>query len=252
MLSDALYPEGSRLVVPMPLVVNSLPDSTPEQKKEALREVLRLALVPEDRIERIVDLLDIDGTGQVYITGEAMVRLAETLNGIDSEEGAQASSLTVFRALLYEEGSAPSGAMTAITFFGIPGQVIGRRAELLQVVKAFSPEGAEVFKRVYALEDLRDGCAAVVEVAPGPGGGRLKRVLNPDDPITVESCLALAIKDGGRFDLDGAENGGVTDPAFALEGETRSRGEGSGCTAVGSFAPWLLLPLALLAAGRRR
>jgi len=68
----------------------------------------------------------------------------------------------------------------------------------------------------------------------------------------------LAIKDGGRFDLDGEENGIVTDPAFLLEGTRKDDPDlptgGSGCVSGGTFSPSLLVllaPLALLAGFRR-
>ena len=79
-------------------------------------------------------------------------------------------------------------------------------------------------------------------------------MLKPSDLITPSCRLALAIKDGGTFDLDGVENGLLIDPAFIVAGEiksapTPSKG-GGGCTTQG-FAPALLIlltPLALLTA----
>jgi hypothetical protein len=69
----------------------------------------------------------------------------------------------------------------------------------------------------------------------------------------------LAIKDGGRFDLDGLQNGKVTDPAFLLEGTRKDDPDlptgGSGCTSGDPFSPLLLVllaPLALLAGFLRR
>lgn len=256
---DTPLPEGSRPSVPTPLVVTLPPDPTPEQKKDALREALREALVPGERIEEIVDLLAIDDTGQVYITDDGMDRLRKLLDSLEIPEGAGGSPLSVFRAVLDAEGSALTASesgTTAVVFFRIPEGFIGKRADRLQVVKMLSSEAAEAFVRVYTLEDLRDGCAAVVDVEAVPGGEKLKRVLNPDDLISAESRVALAIRDGGYFDLDGKRNGGVTDPAFIVEGEAKaSFGGGGGCTSVGSFSPSqlaLLTPLALLLFRRRR
>ena len=134
---------------------------------------------------------------------------------------------------------------------------------MARVVKVFSSQSAEAFKRVYSFEELLDGCAAVVQVKSVPGGEELTGILAPHEVIDANSRLAVAISDGGRFDLDGAVNGAVSDPAFLVEGEPKSPPDpddpqgphgGSGCTAGGSFSPSLLLllaPLTLLIIGRR-
>lgn len=262
---DTPLPEGSHLSVPTPLVVSLPPNPTPEQKKEAIKKVLSDAGVPAERIEFIVELLDVDDAGQVYITAEGMNRLRELLDDLDIPEGAESSPLTVFRAVLDAQGNVPTASgngTTAIVFFRIPEGFIGKRSDRLQVVKMLSSESAEVFERVYALEDLRDGCVAVVEVETVPGGTRLKRVLEAEDLIDANSRITLAIQDGGRFDLDGTQNGGVTDPAFILEAEKKPDPDdphggsgGGGCTVGGPVSPMLLTllaPLALLACGRRR
>ena len=87
-------------------------------------------------------------------------------------------------------------------------------------------------------------------------GTTLKRVLKPSETITSDCRLALAIKDGGMFDLDGMRNGLLVDPAFVVAGERKNApdpsggegGGGGGCATQG-FAPALLIlltPLALL------
>ncbi len=262
---DTPLPEGSRPSVPTPLVVTLPPNPTPEQKRDALWKVLSEALVPDERIESIIDLLTIDDAGRVYITEEGMERLGELLDDIDIPEGAEGSPLAVFRAVLDAQGSAltaSDGVATAIVFFRIPEGFIGKRSDRLQVVKEISSKIAEAFERAYTLEDLRDGCAAVVEVETAAGVETLKRVLEADERISANCLVALAIKDGGRFDLDEKENGGVTDPAFIVEGVKKSdpddpdgpSGSGGGCTA-GGFSRTLLAlfaPLVLLAGGRKR
>jgi hypothetical protein len=259
---DMPFPDGSQLSVATPLVVPLPPNPTPEQKKDALRRILREALFPEELIEEIVNLLAVDTAGQVYITDGGMIRLRNLLEDLDIPEGSDESPLAVFRAVLDAEGSeltASNGGTTAIVFFLIPEGFAGKRADSLQVVKMLSSESAEAFTRVYALEDLLDGCAAVIEVKRSPGGEMLKRVLDADDLITANCRVALAIRDGCRFDLDGTVNGSVTDPAFLLEGRIREAPDvpagGSGCASGGAFSPSLLallLPLALMVAGRRR
>ncbi|NLD96752.1 MAG: hypothetical protein GX635_06490, partial [Synergistaceae bacterium] len=229
-------------------------------------KVLSEALVPDERIESIIDLLTIDDAGRVYITEEGMERLGELLDDIDIPEGAEGSPLAVFRAVLDAQRSAltaSDGVATAIVFFRIPEGFIGKRSDRLQVVKEISSKIAEAFERVYTLEDLRDGCAAVVEVETAAGVETLKRVLEADERIAANCLVALALKDGGRFDLDEKENGGVTDPAFIVEGVKKSDpddpdgtdgGSGGGCSA-GGFSRTLLAllaPLILLAGGRKR
>ncbi len=258
---DMPLPDGAQLSAATALVVPLPPNPTPEQKKEALRQILREALFPEELIEEIVDLLDVDSAGQVFIADGGIERLRELLDDLDIPEGAEGSPLAVFRAVLETEGSeltASNGGTTAIVFFRIPEEFTGKRSDSLQVVKVLSSESAEAFIRVYSLEDLLDGCAAVVEVKKTSDGETLKRVLEADDLITANCLAALAIKDGGRFDLDGEENGIVTDPAFLLEGTRKDDPDlptgGSGCVSGGTFSPSLLVllaPLALLAGFRR-
>lgn len=253
--------------MPTPVTVTLPPNPTPEQKREALQDVLRESGLPAERVEGILELLDIDDTGRVYITDEGMERLRGLLDELDIPEGAEGSPLALFRAVLDEQGGAVLSAShprTAIVFFAIPGSFVGKSSERLHAVKMLSSESAEPFRRVYSFEDLLDGCSAVVETETFPGGERLKSVLQADDPICTNSRLALAIGDGGLFDLDGAVNGAVVDPAFIVEAERRSAptpepevttDAGGGCAATGSFLPLpllLLAPLILLAAGRRR
>jgi len=258
-------PEGSLPATPTPLTVTLPPNATPEQKREAVHNLLIEAGVPADRIEGILELLDVDDTGRVYITDEGMERLRELLDDLDIPDGAEGTPMAVFRAVLDAQGTAltASAPRTAIVFFRIPERFIGKSSDRLQVVKVFSSQSAETFKRVYSFEELLDGCAAVVRVKSVPGGEELTGVLAPHEDIDANSRLAVAIADGGRFDLDGAVNGAVVDPAFLVEGEPKSPPDpddpqdphgGSGCTAGGSVSPSLLLllsPLVLLIIGRR-
>jgi Synergist-CTERM protein sorting domain-containing protein len=228
------------------------PNPTEEQKKDALENVLREALVPDSLIEDLLELLEVDDTGQVRISDDGMERLRELLDDLEIAEGEEMRPLAVIRASLdAQDASALSTeAGTAIFFFELPSCYHGLRCDQLQVVKAFSSERAALFERVYQLEDLRDRCAAVVVIE----GKTLKRVLEPGDLVTPDCRLALAIKDGGEFDLDGEENGFLVDPAFIVAGERKSEpeppkgGGGGGCNSLG-FAPALLIllsPLALL------
>ena len=248
-------PDGSAPSTPLPLIVELPPNPTPEQKRDALREALLDALVPSDTVENLVELLGIDDTGQVYITPEGIERLRELLDDVDIPEGAESAPLAVFKAALGSDSSvlAVEGGTTAVVFFRMPESFIGKTAACLQVVKMFDSGKAETFARAFSLEELVDGSAAVVEVELTAGGEVLKRVLVMEDVVAADCRIALAIKDGGRFDLDGVVNGSVTDPAFVIEAEKKeqpagSSGGGSGCASV-SFAPAalaLLAPLLLL------
>ena len=250
--------------VGLPLVLDLPLSPTPGQKRDALREALRAALIPEELAEDIASFLDIDETGQVYITDEGIGRLREILRGIAIPEEAEGSPLAVFQAVLGVRGNELTtldrGA-TSIVFFEISDAFIGKRCDSLQVVKMFSSTEADVFPRVHSLDALLDGCSAVVEVEGDPGDETLVRVLDAGDAFTANCRLALAIRDGGRYDLDGEENGTVTDPAFMVEGEVSGapddpqRSGSGGCSAGGLLIPSAVLflaPLALLAAGRKK
>lgn len=251
-------PDGSTPSTPLPLIVELPPNPPPEQKRDALREALLDALVPSDIVENILGFLDVDDTGQVYITPEGIDRLRELLDDLDIPEGAESAPLALFRAALGSNSSvlAVEGGTTAEVFFRMPESFIGKTAACLQVVKMFDSGKAETFARAFSLEELVDGSAAVVEVELTAGGEVLKRVLGMED-VVADCRIALAIKDGGRFDLDGVVNDSVTDPALVIEAEKKeqpagSSSGGSGC-ASGSFAPAalaLIAPLLLLMARR--
>ena len=248
-------PSGSVTSTPVPLVVNLPPKPTPEEKREALTDLLVGAGIPGGLAEDITPFLDVDGAGNVFVSGDGMDRLRELLENVEIPDGAEGIPLPFFQASL------TGGAGTAIVFFAIPEGFIGKRCDSLQVVKMFSSTETDVFSRVFSLDALLDGCSAVVEVEGDPGDETLVRVLDADDAFTANCRLALAIRDGGRYDLDGEENGTVTDPAFMVEGEVSGapddpqRSGSGGCSAGGLLIPSAVLflaPLALLAAGRKK
>jgi len=248
--SGSFPTDGAPLIAEPPL------RATPEQTKEAIRIALRKALVPEDRIEAIIELLDIDESGRIFIAPEGIERLKTLLEGLNIPEGAAEAPIALFIALLGGDTgkTAADAAATAILFFTVPESFLGKSAESLYVVKVFSAEAAEPFVQAFSFEDLIDGRSAVVEFANIEGKHELKRVLGRGDAISSDCRIALALKDGGRFDLDGAANDQVVDPAFVTEAapksgpDTPSRAEeGGGCTTGGSPAAGSsLLPLLLL------
>ncbi len=240
------FPEGSGPCRASVLTVTLLPSATAEQKREALRAALREALLPEGLVDDLADILTLDDTGQLSITAGEMARLLELLDGLDIAEGAETFPLALFQAQTEESGA------TAVVFFTLPESFIGKESGRLQLVKVFDSRRAEPFDRVFGLDELRDGCFAVVEIEEISGIAILGRVLTADEAITANCRLAFAIRDGGAFDLDGRENGGIVDPAFVVEGlreaEPDGPSGGGGCSA-GPFSPallTLLLPLALL------
>ncbi len=248
-------PSGSATSTPVPLVVNLPPNPTPEEKREALTDLLLGAGVPGGLAEDITPFLDVDGAGNVFVSGDGMDRLRELLENVEIPDGAEGIPLPFFQVSL------TSGAGTAIVFFAIPEGFLGKRCDQVQVVKMFSSSQTDVFSRVFSLDALLDGCSAVVEVEGDPGDETLVRVLDAGDAFTANCRLALAIRDGGRYDLDGEENGTVTDPAFMVEGEVSGapddpqRSGSGGCSAGGLLIPSAVLflaPLALLAAGRKK
>lgn len=248
--SGSFPTDGAPLIAEPPL------RATPEQTKEAIRIALRKALVPEDRIEAIIELLDIDESGRIFIAPEGIERLKTVLEGLNIPEGAAEAPIALFIALLGGDTgkTAADDAATAILFFTVPESFRGKSAESLYVVKVFSAEAAEPFVQAFSFEELIDGRSAVVEFANIEGKHELKRVLGRGDAISSDCRIALALKDGGRFDLDGAANDQVVDPAFVTEAapksgpDTPSRAEeGGGCTTGGSPAAGSsLLPLLLL------
>ncbi|MGI6783239.1 MAG: right-handed parallel beta-helix repeat-containing protein [Aminivibrio sp.] len=240
-------PEGSSPSTAEPLDVETGPDPSPEEKREAIEEALEAAGLTEALAESLAGLLDVDGAGQIYPSDEGMESLEGELGGLDIPEDAVRAPLPLFTV-----PNIPAGN-TVIVYFQIPAGLIDKPSSRLQAVKILSPGRAELFKRVYSFEELADGCSAVVEV----DGQKIIGVLGSDDFIDGNSRLALAIQDGGSFDLDGQVNGAVTDPAFILEAveslDPDVPGGGGGCSA-GPSSPWtiaLLAPLALLARRRR-
>ena len=143
------------------------PNATPEQKREALRNVLLDGGIPQERVESLLDILEVGDDGQVYITVEGMERLQGLLEGLDIPEGAEGTPLEAIRALLGQGVNTLSTdevEATAIAFFEIPEIFRGKTAGDVHAIKALSSESAEAFVMVFSLEELLDRCSAVVKV----------------------------------------------------------------------------------------
>jgi len=101
---------------------------------------------------------------------------------------------------------------------------------------------AVAFKQVYAAKDLADGTFAVVK-------NDKKTIRAAGETVAADDYILLAIKDGGKFDLNPAK-GVISDPSFAAcppatPQPTPSGSSGGGCS-VGGFAPAALLLVAPL------
>ncbi len=255
--TDTPLPDNTEPEIAVPLIVTIPSNASPEEKKDALREALREALVPGERIESIVELLDIDDTGQVYITPDGMDQLRELLEDLEIPEGAENGPLAVFKASLGGNSSGMRLAgndKTAVLFFLLPEGFVGKTADRVHVVKMLASNEAVPFTQVFTMEDLKDTCSAVAEMEHIAGGDVLKRLLASKDLVTKDCRVALAIMDGGSFDLDGMVNDSVTDPAFVIEAEEKenpdpepsgsaSGGGTGGCNT--GFVPLAMLLLGL-------
>lgn len=228
---------------------------------DALKEALRRARFSEELIDEIVGMMTLDDSGRVYISLAGIGCLCEILDYLEIPEGAVGLSLPVFRASFSSAKhgfNSSTGATTAVVFFDLPECFIGKRVDCIQIIKMLGSRNTASFKQVHALENLTDGCMAVVRVETIQDGVTLKHVQQAGDIIDGNSRLALAIRDGGPFDLDAAENGGVSDPAFIIEGTQKpcppDDPQGGGCASA-VFAPALLAllaPLILLFRGEDR
>ncbi len=256
--------ENFVLTNPTPLIVSVPPNPTRESMKAAIRNALRVVLgfpdeLADDFSENSLD--KVDDTGQPYMSDAVRERLKEPLVDLEIPDGAPNPPLALFVARLTGVSSSGKGedeGAIALAFFGpIPSVFVGKHAERLRVVKVLTSVSAMPFVQAFSMDELNDGHSAVVEVGRIGGGSVVKRFLGRTDAITNSCLVVIAIKDGGAFDLDGAKNDSVSDPAFLLEAEptfspspvVSSRG-GGGCTVGGSdifFFLVLLLPAALLA-----
>ncbi len=260
--------ESFVLTNPTPLTVTLPPNPTRESMKVAIRNALRVVLgfpdeLAEDFAENSFD--KVDDAGQPYMSERVRERLKELLPDLEITPGTPSPPLALFLARLNSSSSvktAEDNGAIAIAFFGpVPSVFVGKNAERLRVVKALNSASVTPFVQAFSWDALTDGCSSVVEVERVAGGGVLKRVLGRNDAITKNCLVVIAVRDGGAFDLDGTENGKVSDPAFLLEAEPSSvpspspddpvpvQGGGGGCSAGGMHlfsVCILLLPLLAL------
>lgn len=247
---DAPLPGESVPTNAVPFRVDVPLSATPERERGLLHAALKKDLaLPEAISEELAALLDADDSGHVYLSAEAVARAKRLLPGPSIPENAPTAVLAVFSGAIGEDAAVSSAAdvkTTAIAFFPIPDVFFGKSAASLRVVKVRRADSVEEFTQVFTFENLTDARFAVVEVEFLPDGKHLRRALGSAETIGPNCRIAVAIKDGGVGDVDGASDGDVVAALFAV-GETSERSS-SGC-AGGAFHPAalvLLAPLALL------
>lgn len=248
---DAPLPGESIPTTAVPFRVDVPLSATPERERGLLHAALKKDLaLPEAISGELAALLDADDSGHVYLSAEAVARAKRLLSGPSIAENAPTAVLAVFSGAVGKDAATSSAAdvkTTAIAFFPIPDAFFGKSASSLRVVKVRRADSVEEFTQVFEFEHLTDARFAVVEVEFLPDGKRLRRVLGSEETIGANCRIAVAIKDGGVGDVDGAIDGDVVAALFAA-GETPER-KSSGCAAGGAFHPAalaLLAPLAML------
>lgn len=145
-------------------------------------------------------------------------------------------------------GLAESGRIIAFGFT-VSGDNFGKAdsARDIKVMKVLPDGRGVLFKAIGEESEIEDRSCALYkngEIFSGP--------VMPEENYV----LTLFIKDGGEFDLDGAENGSVIDPLVVLkakEAPARESSSGGGCSAgFGGAALLALAALPVLLRGRRR
>ena len=145
-------------------------------------------------------------------------------------------------------GSAESGRIIAFGFT-VSGDNFGKAdsARDIKVMKVLPDGRGVLFKAIGEEREIEDRSCALYkdgEIYSGP--------VMPEENYV----LTLFIKDGGEFDLDGAENGSVIDPLVVLkakEAPARESSSGGGCSAgFGGAALLAFAALPVLLRGLRR
>ncbi len=145
-------------------------------------------------------------------------------------------------------GSAESGRIIAFGFT-VSGDNFGKAdsARDIKVMKVLPDGRGVLFKAIGEEREIEDRSCALYK-----GGEIYSGPVMPEENYV----LTLFIKDGGEFDLDGAENGSVIDPLVVLkakEAPARESSSGGGCSAgFGGAALLALAALPVLLRGRRR
>lgn len=225
---SSLLPDGSVPFMPEPIRI-SLPEGADgETRLSALREAMLDAFVPDDRVDGIVELMEVDSSGIAHLAKDGLELIRRLLPQVEIPSDSVGVPLAAFRALPLGRPSS-NGVSTAVIFFRVPAPFVGKEAGRVHVVKVFSSSMAMIFRQVFSIEGLQDGCFSLLDVESTSHGGTLRRVLKSGDVVNPDCFIAIALEDGGPFDLDGVVDGGVTDPGYVIEGKLREmQGEAGG------------------------
>lgn len=157
----------------------------------------------------------------------------------DGATSADLLALPVFVAALPDGSPAGSTADIMFPVANLGTKYAGKKPSEIRIIKIISSDDVVVFQPVTNLALLDDGYFAIVT------GTAAADVVTGALVAGTEYSVRLAIKDGGRFDLDGEANSVIFDPAMMSPStEAAGGGSSSGCSL--GFAPAALLLVAPL------
>ena len=205
---------------------------TEETKAAAITDTMKV--ISADITSK--DLTVNEETGAVEIT---VATASEAAKGLLKDNETLASKdiapLPVFTATV-DEGK------TAMVSYKLMGSALkAKTAEEVRVMKILSSTTAGEFKYASEITADMDGKFTIQKADDG------KTIYSGALEADTKYLLTLFIKDGSEFDLDGAENGSITDPAAIFSTTTTEPQHGSsssGCN--GGFGALALLGLALV------
>ena len=205
---------------------------TEETKAAAITDTMKV--ISADITSK--DLTVNEETGAVEIS---VATASEAAKGLLKDNETLASKdiapLPVFTAKV-DEGK------TAMVSYQLTSSALkAKTAEEVRVMKILSSTTAGEFKYASEITADMDGKFTIQKADDG------KTIYSGALEAGTEYLLTLFIKDGNSFDLDGAENGSITDPAAIFSTTTTEPQHGSsssGCN--GGFGALALLGLALV------
>ena len=180
--------------------------------------------------------------GELVISGGLVNKAADEVISNDTEI---ISKDAVIYLPLVESRAAEVGKTHALGFTVVSGDLFGEIDDISQirVIKIFPDGTGRPFRVVTETEKIQDKSVALYDADDNIVTGAI-------EPET-EYTLAVFIKDGGEYDLDGEEDGTVIDPIAIIRQSkppvpkpTPHGGSSGGCTAgAGALALLTLIPL---------
>lgn len=183
------------------------------------------------------------GKGELVISGGLVSKAADEVISGDAET---VSKDAVIYLPLVESHAAEAGRIHALGFT-VSGDVFGEidGVSQIRVIKIFPDGTGRPFRVVTKAEEIEDKTVALYDADDNIVTGAI-------EPETMYT-LVVFIRDSGKYDLDGEEDGGVIDPIAIIRQaqppvptptpHPYGRG-GSGCTAgAGALALLALIPL---------